>query len=353
MQLFTSSKRESCLPSFKQTTFTLVTVSKMQASRRVRILEQFNQGIENPSVISVNTGIPLSTVYRITKNLREGKGIQRQEGSGRPRKLGEVDRRRLGQFVRHGKFKSVAYFQQRLIERGSPVVCQKTIYNELHRLDWEKKRAIPTPPLTDVQKQRRFDWCRAHVDFDWENVFFTDESSVWLFPSFVKKWTKTNETAVFERPKHCPKFHMWGGVSSRGATPLCIFEENLTKELYVEILKDFLLPTAQVLYENDWWLQQDNDPKHTARYTKQWFLDENLHVLDFPSYSPDLNPIENIWGCMKTNLYSQRISDFETMKRESARFWDTMTHDFIQSFVMSMPRRIELCIARLGGKIDF
>lgn len=255
--------------------------------------------------------------------------------------------------IRHGKYKSATHFQHELSKRGSPDVCVKTVYNELQRLDWEKKRAIPTPPLSDAQKVRRLDWCLAHSDFDWEKVMFTDESSVWQFPSTIMKWTKKNDSSVFERPKHCPKFHLWGGVSSRGATPLCIFQENLTKERYVDILDSYLLPTAQVLYENDWWLLQDNDPKHTAGYTKQWFCDQNLQVLDFPPYSPDLNPIENIWGYIKKRLYNKGMTDFEAMKQESARIWDTMTHEFIQSYVNSMPRRIELCIQKNGAVTKF
>ena len=83
----------------------------------------------------------LSTVYRVVKNIRSWRGIEQQEGSRRPRKLNETDRRRLGQLVRFEKFKSLTHFRNKMIEfeRGSPVVSGQTILNELNSLDREKK----------------------------------------------------------------------------------------------------------------------------------------------------------------------------------------------------------------------
>ncbi len=99
---------------------------------------------------------------------------------------------------------------------------------------------------------------------------------------------------------------IWAAMSSAGVGPLCFLKSTVNAAIYQEILEHFMLPSADKLYGNaDFIFQQDLAPAHTAKGTKSWFNDHGVTVLDWPANSPDLNPIENLWGIVKRKMRHQ------------------------------------------------
>ena len=79
-------------------------------------------------------------------------------------------------------------------------------------------------------------------------------------------------------------------------------------------METHLLEVRNMLRGN-WRLQQDNDPKHTSRIAKE-FLDKNVpEVMDWPSNSPELNPIENLWAIVKRNVELRRPKNLSELER--------------------------------------
>ncbi|CAG8817273.1 14003_t:CDS:1, partial [Dentiscutata erythropus] len=184
-----------------------------------------------------------------------------------------------------------------------------------------------TPMLTVTHKQKRLEWARKHLNDNWEKTLFSDETAFQLFRNTIKHWYKGTRP-VRCMPKDRSKIFAWGGFCAQGKTSLFCFRGIMDGPFYVDILRKHL-PEVTRMLNNDWRFQQDNDPKHTSRVAKE-FLKENFpEVIDWPSNSPDLNPIENLWSIVKGNVEKRQPKNLAELERFMIEEWNNIPNSII------------------------
>ena len=118
-----------------------------------------------------------------------------------------------------------------------------------------------------------------------------------------------------------------------------------------DIYKHGVLPTAKKQFGHDstiWRLQEDNDPKHTSKLAVQWKTNNNVNVIDWPSMSPDIAPIENVWQLLKMKLRNKKLSTYQSLVSAIKREWKSLSPELAIKLVHSMNNRISEVIENDG-----
>lgn len=191
--------------------------------------------------------------------------------------------------------------------------------------------------IRDLNKRKRLLWCHylKNTNEMFENIIFTDECTVQLDRhSRICFRKKKQLRSLKPRAKHPAKIHIWGGISCRGATNVIMFTGIMDAPRYKQILEAGLLPFINECYPDGHRLYQDNDPKHCSKLLEDFFTETGVVWWRSPPESPDLNPIENIWGSLKQFLRtSYKPDSLDSLKAGIQYFWNTLTPDVCRRYI--------------------
>ncbi|CAK9796083.1 Transposable element Tcb2 transposase [Anthophora plagiata] len=97
--------------------------------------------------------------------------------------------------------------------------------------------------------------------------------------------------------------------------------------------------------------QHDNAPSHSAKTVKNWLDAQQFQTIAWPAQSPDLNPIENVWAYLKMKLaneYSAPAATINDLWERVQQQWYSITPDYCENIISSMPKRIQATIKAKG-----
>jgi hypothetical protein len=212
--------------------------------------------------------------------------------------------------------------------------------------------------ITHLQAKKRLEFSKKRLNYNWKYALFTDEKTFQLGGTKHKSWQDPKNRKTDEIQRHAPKIHVWAGIGLHFKTKLYFFEEILNADLYCQILKS-RLPPAEAFdlgphERSKWVFVQDNDPKHKSK--KSTTLLNKLapdRLKDWPSNSPDFNPIEDVWSTLDSELQKSGPKDIPSLKKALRKLWKDLDATKVMSSINSIPRRLEECIELKGQRTSY
>ena len=92
----------------------------------------------------------------------------------------------------------------------------------------------------------------------------------------------------------------------------------------------------------------DNHLVHKSLNSLKFYKEKGIKVIDFPPYSPDLNPIENIWGKIKKQIMKKEYQTLAVLMKDIEKEWDSITYNQLKNYSSSMKDRIHSCLLLEG-----
>ena len=146
---------------------------------------------------------------------------------------------------------------------------------------------------------------------------------------------------------------IWGCFSSSGSGFLHIIKGTMDSEVYQEILEQSIRPSVKELkLGRKCGFKQDNDPKYSSKSTKEWLTRKNICVLDWPSPSPDLNPIEMLWQDLKQEVHARHPSNLTQLAEFCKGELEKIPQNRCQKLITGYRRRLLSLLMEVPQAID-
>ena len=330
----------------------MVRLSQLDRGRAIALILQGRSQRD----VAQQFGVHESTISRLVQRLRATGRLTDRPRSGRPRVTTQRQDRRVRLIHLRNRLRTATETAREVIGTHGRRVCPRTVRNRLREFDLRPRRpyaqATSTPhAMAGAHAPNRFRLA------DWRRVMFRDESRFSLQQSdrrqrvYRRLGERYSDACVLEVDRFGGggSVMVWGGISHGVKTPLVVIQGNLTAVRYRDqVLMPHVLPLVNA---HNFTFQHDNARPHVARVCRDFLNQNNVQVLDWPPYSPDLNPIEHLWDALDRRV-RKRVNvpnNVAQLQLALIQEWNDIPQRTIGNLVGSMVRRVRAATAARSG----
>lgn len=308
----------------------------LTAELRRRAVDAVMEGMTQ-GVVAAAYGVDRKTVSRWVTNFceRGDEALLRSVGSGRHRKLEELNEEELATLILAGAMRygfetdlwTVGRVRRVILDEFRISLSKSTVRRRLRDagLTYQK----PEREYYEIDEATRTKWLRYEVPKIRRAVkkhrgilYFQDESNISLTAFLGKTWAPCGQTPKAKVTGKRAGVAATSAISHSGQLLFRLLEKRIASQEVIEFLNQMLKHHAR----RHLVVVMDQAPPHTSKKTRAW-IDEQprLHVFYLPKYSPDWNPDEKVWNHLKNQeLASHQAKNKEELKQMTRRKLQSM-----------------------------
>lgn len=280
---------------------------------RVRAVQRVQAG-ESPEVVIKTLGFVRACIYNWLARYRSGgwHGLRTGQRSGRPKKLTGAQIKWIYQTVRDKdprqlKFEFALWTRAMIAEitkqKFGIKLSKTSVGRLLHQLGFSCQKPLYRAYQRDSElvkqwKEQVFPQIQKRAKKEGAVIYFQDESGVRSDFHSGTTWALKGQTPIIEATGARFGLNMMAAITPRGEMHFMIVKGMVSSDEICEFLKRLMHSHNHKVF-----LIWDGHPTHKSKKVKECISSFNgrLEIFLLPSYSPDLNPIEQLWNHTKTN----------------------------------------------------
>jgi inhibitor of nuclear factor kappa-B kinase subunit alpha len=209
--------------------------------------------------------------------------------------------------------------------------------------------------LTEQDKERRVRYARDYRRFDWSQCVFWDETEFELHSTPNTKnditWDEHGKAVYYEKEAHPKTFKFGAAITVNGPTRIVPYTGTIDSNEYQRMVGEAMPDIKRLMKGKAWTYVHDGARPHTSTASTQWLADKvpsSIPKKDWPANSPDLNPIENVFGYLEDQISPQKCPTVTALEKSVRKAWVNLTPEYCRKCIETIPSRLKQIIATKG-----
>ncbi|GFV61404.1 transposable element Tcb2 transposase [Trichonephila clavipes] len=196
-------------------------------------------------------------------------------------------------------------------------VSKQTVYRRLGHIHLYPRRPVRCVSLTATRCRLRITCSREHALWtpqQWSCVMFSDKSKFSLQSDSLRAliWrapgTRYHQENTIKRHRHGgARWLVWEGIFLGSRTDLHVQSVTMTGHIYWDVILEQHVRLFRDAMGADFLFMDDNARPPRANILDECLQSEDITRMDWPAYSPDLNPIEHVWDMLGRRIAARQF----------------------------------------------